>query len=48
MEKFDPIRMVELVKVEESDGELTLVFQDNKSVKITIVNGVLASKVIEG
>jgi len=48
MEKFDPIKMVELVKVEEGGGELTLVFQDNKSVKITIVDGVLASKVIEG
>lgn len=48
MGKFDPIKMVELVKVEEGDGELTLIFQENKSVKITIVDGMLASKVTEG
>ena len=50
MEKFDPIKMVELLKVEEGDGstELTLVFQDNKSIRVTIVDGKLASKVIAG
>ena len=48
MEKFDPIKMSELVKVEEGDEELTLIFQDNKQVKIRIVDGKLSSEVIEG
>ena len=48
MEKFDPIKMGELVKVEEPDGELVLVFQENRSVRITIVDGRLVSEVIQG
>ena len=47
MEKFDSIKMIELVKVEEGDGELTLVFQENKTIKITIVDGKLVSEVIQ-
>lgn len=48
MDKFDSIRMVELIKVEDpdSDGGLTLVFQENKKIKIKIVNGKLVSEVI--
>ena len=36
MDKYDPIRMVELVKVEDpnSEGGITLIFTDNKQVKI--------------
>lgn len=47
MEKYDPIKMVELVKVEDPDGEggLTLVFSDNKQIKIKIVDGNLMSVV---
>ncbi len=48
MEKFDPIKMVELVKVEDPDSEgcVTLVFSDNKQVKIKIVDGKLVSEVV--
>ena len=48
MEKFDPIKMIELVKVEDpdSDGGLTLIFQENKTLKIKIVDGKLVSKFI--
>lgn len=47
MDKFDPIRMVELIKVEDpdSDGGLTLVFQENKKIKIKVVDGKLVSVV---
>ena len=46
MEKFDGIKMIELVKVEDpdSDGGLTLVFQENKVLKIKIVDGKLVSE----
>lgn len=48
MEKYDPIKMVELVKVEDPDNEggLTLVFNENKRVKIKIVDGKLVSEVV--
>jgi len=48
MEKYDPIKMVELVKVEDpnSEGGLTLVFNENKQVKIKIVDGKLVSTVV--
>ena len=48
MEKFDPIKMIELVKVEDPDSEggLTLIFQDNKMLKIKIVDGKLVSEFI--
>jgi hypothetical protein len=46
MNKFDQIKMIELVKVEDpdSDGGMTLVFQENKILKIKIVDGKLVSK----
>jgi hypothetical protein len=48
MGKFDPIKMVELVKVEDPDSEggLTLIFQDNKILKIKVVDGKLVSEFI--
>ncbi len=48
MEKYDPVKMVELVKVEDPDSEggLTLVFSENKQVKIKIVDGKLVSTVV--
>ncbi len=40
--------MVELVKVEDPDSEggLTLIFQDNKTLKIKVVDGKLVSEFI--
>jgi hypothetical protein len=46
MEKFDQIKMKELVKVEDSDEVLTLVFQENKKLQIKIVDGKLESEFI--
>lgn len=48
MEKFDAIKMLELVKVEDpdSDGDLTLVFQENKTLKIKVVDGKLVSEFV--
>ena len=48
MEKFDRIKMIELVKVEDPDSEdgLTLVFQENKILKIKIVDGKLVSEFV--
>ena len=48
MGKFDPIRMVELVKVEDPDSEggLTLIFHDNKTLKIKVVDGKLVSEFV--
>ncbi len=47
MGKFDSIKMIELVKVEDPDSEggVTLIFQDNKSLKIRVVDGKLVSTV---
>ena len=46
MSKFEQIKMIELVKVEDpdSDGGITLVFQENKILKIKIVDGKLVSQ----
>lgn len=46
MEKYDAIKMAELVKVEDPDsgGGLTLIFQDNKILKIKVVDGKLVSQ----
>jgi hypothetical protein len=46
MDKFEQIKMIELVKVDDpdSDGGMTLVFQGNKILKIKIVDGKLVSK----
>lgn len=40
MEKFDSIKMQELIKVidPDSDGGITLVFQNDKTLKIKITN----------
>ena len=48
MGKYDPIRMVELVKIEDPDSEggLTLIFQDNKTLKIKVVDGKLVSEFV--
>ncbi len=48
MGKFDPIKMAELVKVEDPDSEggLTLIFQDNKTLKIKVVDGKLVSEFV--
>ena len=48
MEKFDQIKMLELVKVEDpdSDGGLTLIFQENKKLQIKVVNGNLVSEFV--
>jgi len=48
MEKFDVIKMLELVKVEDpdSDGGLTMIFQENKTLKIRIVDGKLVSEFV--
>ncbi len=49
MEKYDPIKMIELVKVEDpnSEGGITLVFTDNKQIKIKTVDGKLVSEVTQ-
>jgi len=46
MEKFDQIKMQELVKVEDSEVELILVFQENKKLRIKIVDGKLVSEFV--
>ena len=48
MSKFDQIKMIELVKVEDpdSDGGLTLIFQENKILKIKVVDGKLVSEFV--
>jgi hypothetical protein len=48
MEKYDSIKMLELVKVEDSDSdsELTLFFQEDKTLKIKIVDGQLVSEFV--
>ena len=48
MTKFEPIKMLELVKVEDpdSDGGITLFFQENKTLKIKIIDGKLVSEFV--
>ncbi len=48
MEKFDSIKMLELVKVEDPDSEggLTLFFQEDKTLKIKVVDGELVSELV--
>ncbi len=48
MGKFDTIKMVELVKIEDPDSEggLTLIFQENKTLKIKVVDGKLVSEFV--
>ncbi len=47
MTKFDAIKMIDLIKVEDPDveGGMTLIFKDNKFLKIKIVDGKLVSEV---
>ncbi len=48
MGKFDSIKMIELVKIEDPDSEggLTLIFKDNKILKIKVVDGKLVSEFV--
>ena len=48
MGKFDSIKMLELVKVEDPDSEggLTLFFQENKTLKVKVVDGKLVSEFV--
>ena len=48
MGKFDSIKMLELVKVEDpdADGGLTLIFQEDKTLKIKVVDGKLVSEFV--
>ena len=46
MEKFEQIKMKELVKVEDSDEVLTLIFQDNVKLQIKVVDGNLVSEFV--
>ena len=48
MTKFDSIKMLELVKVEDpnSEGGITLFFQENKTLKIKIIDGKLVSEFV--
>ena len=49
MEKYDLIKMIELVKVEDPNSEdgITLVFTDNKQSKIKVAEGKLVSEVTQ-
>ena len=49
MGKFDSIKMQELVEVKDPDenGSITLVFKENKTVQLKIVDGKLVSEVQE-
>ncbi len=46
MEKFEPIKMQELVRVidPDPDGGITMVFQEDKTLKIRVVDGQLVSE----
>ena len=48
MGKFDELKMTELVKVEDpdSEGALTLIFQEDKKLQIKVVDGKLVSEFI--
>ena len=48
MGKYDIIKMAELVKVEDPDSEggLTLIFSENKTLKVKIVDGKLVSEFV--
>ena len=49
MGKFDSIKMQDLVEVKDpdADGGVTLVFKENKSIHIKIIDGNLVSEVKE-
>jgi hypothetical protein len=46
MGKFEQIKMQELVKVEGSEDELILEFQENNKLRIKVVDGKLVSEFI--
>jgi hypothetical protein len=46
MEKYEQIKMKELVKVEDSDEGLILVFQEDKKLQIKVLDGKLVSEFI--
>jgi hypothetical protein len=46
MEKYEQIKMKELVKVEDSDEGLTLTFQEDIKLQIKVVDGKLVSEFI--
>jgi hypothetical protein len=48
MGKFDDLRMLELVKIEDSESgsEVTLFFQENKTLKIKVVDDKLVSEFV--
>ena len=49
MVKFDGIRMQDLIEVKDpdEDGGVTLVFNENKSIQLKVVDGNLVSEVKE-
>ena len=49
MGKFDSIKMQDLVEVKDpdDDGGVTLVFKENKSIQLKVINGELVSEVKE-
>jgi len=49
MGKFDSIKMQDLVEVKDpdDDGGVTLVFKENKSIQLKIIDGKLVSEVKE-
>ncbi len=48
MDKFEQIKMMELIKVDDPDvdGALTLFFQEGKKLKIRLVDGKLVSELV--
>ena len=49
MGKFDSIKMQDLVEVKapDDDGGVTLVFKENKSIQLKVIDGKLVSEVKE-
>ena len=49
MGKFDSIKMQDLVEVKDPDenGGITLVFKENKTIQLKIIDGKLVSEVKE-
>ena len=49
MGKFDSIKMQDLIEVKDpdNDGGVTLIFKENKSIQLKIVDGNLVSEVKE-
>lgn len=45
MDKFDPIRMAELLSVKEEGGELVLSFKDSKQMRVRVSDGQLVSEI---